>query len=653
MGVPVRPVANQPEDLDPEEARRRAAERAARAAAAYAAHTANRAAFMGEAEDTAVIPITREDRKPGEGDVLESKPGRDEPAPGGRPKSASEKKSEKKRADSRSDSSKSVARSSFVMFLGSFASRFLGLVRSPILLGAIVGVTTPAADAFAVANKLPNIIFMVIVGGMVNAVLVPSIVRATKESEDGGTSFLNKLLTLTIVSLGSVTLVLTLGAPLVAKAFASTMKGEWYDLTVAFAFWCLPQVFFYGMYTILGQILNARENFGPYMWAPVLNNVISVLGFLGILGVFGGAEKASIELWTSARVAALGGVSTAGIAAQALVLLWPMYRLGIRYRPDFKWRGSGLGEAGKASWWMLLMMISSMVPTMLLSNVAAGARSRAESSGITGDVAGNAAYDSAYQIYSMPTSLIVVSIATAMFTRLTKAAVDGDMAKMRRDTSKTLRMVSTLMLLATVGIVALAVPVARILAFTVPPDQSVELAKVLISMCIGLVGVGAVTILDRVYYAFEDTRGAFWINLPFLLFGLVGYIVCNFIDPRWTVVGIGLVMSTANILSVFAMIYKLSQRMGGLDEDRLLRVHVKLVWIAAVTVLFGWSLHAVFFGPIFAPVGLMGAILRCAVLGPVLIAVYLGLMKALKMEELSVLMGPLASIARKFGIGKR
>ncbi len=645
-GVPVRPQVSQPEDLDPAEARRRAAERAARAAAAYAAHTANRAAFLGEAEDTAVIPVTREGRKPGGEDVRERGAGPEAPAPfGGREGSGEDKK--------QAGSPKSVARSSFVMFLGSLVSRFLGLVRSPILLGAIVGVTTPAADAFAVANKLPNLIYMIIVGGLVNAVLVPSIVRATKESKDGGEAFLNKLLTLSIVSLGSVTFLLTLGAPYVAKFFASTMEGKWFTLTVAFAYWCLPQIFFYGMYTVLGQILNARENFGPYMWAPVLNNVVSIVGFLGVLRIFGGAERGSVEEWDPTRVMLLGGVSTAGIAVQALVLVWPMRNLGIRYRPDFAWRGSGLGEAGKASWWMLLMMVSGMVPTMLLSNVAAGARSRAEGMGLSGDVAGNAAYDSAYALYSMPTSLIVVSIATAMFTRLTKAAVDGDMARMRRDASKTLRMVSTLMLLASAGMVALAVPITRILTFTVPPDQAVELAKVLIAMCIGLVGVGAVSVLDRVYYAFEDTRGAFWINLPFLLFGLVGYYLCSYIDPRWTVVGIGLVMSAANILSVFAMIYKLSRRMGGLDEDRLLRVHVKLLWIASATALLGWLIHAVFFGPIFAPVGFIGAIFRCAVIGPVLVAFYLGLMKALKMEELSVLMGPLTSIARKFGIGTR
>ena len=135
-GVPVRPQVSQPEDLDPAEARRRAAERAARAAAAYAAHTANRAAFLGEAEDTAVIPVTREGRKPGGEDVRERGAGPEAPAPfGGREGSGEDKK--------QAGSPKSVARSSFVMFLGSLVSRFLGLVRSPILLGAIVGVTPP------------------------------------------------------------------------------------------------------------------------------------------------------------------------------------------------------------------------------------------------------------------------------------------------------------------------------------------------------------------------------------------------------------------------------------------------------------------------------------------------------------------------------
>ena len=542
-----------------------------------------------------------------------------------------------------------------VMFLGTLASRVLGLVRSPILIGAVIGMASPAANAFDTANKLPNLLYMIIVGGLVNAVLVPSIVRATKESEDEGVAFLNKLITLSIVFLGGVTLVLTLASPLVVEAFAGTMSHGWYRLTVAFAYWCLPQIFFYGMYTVLGQILNARENFGPYMWAPVLNNVVSVAGLLVILAIFGGAgpaDKADVSQWSAIRVAMLGGFSTLGIVAQAAILVWPMHSVGIRYRPDFQWRGAGLGEAGKASWWMLLMMLTGIIPTAVVNRISVGATSRAQSSGVElADVAGGATYTNAYTIYSIPTSLVVVSIATAMFTRLARAAADGDLAKMRRDTSKTIRTISTLTFICSTGLVALAVPIARVLAFTVRPQETVTLARVVIAMSLGLVGIGAVTALDRVYYAFEDTRGAFWINLPFQVLGLLGFAACSTLPPQWTVVGVGMVMSITNTLSMFAMIWKLSGRMGGMEEARLLRVHVLLMGISAVTVCTCW-LFLGFLSPVFAPISFTGAVIRLAVVGPLLVAMFLGLMKAFNMEELTILIGPARSLLRKFGIGK-
>lgn len=541
------------------------------------------------------------------------------------------------------------------MFLGTLASRVLGLVRSPILLGAVIGMSSPAANAFDTANKLPNLLYMVIVGGLVNAVLVPAIVRATKESEDGGAAFLNKLITLALIFVGGATVIVTLASPLIVRAFAATLSDEWYGLTVAFSFWCLPQIFFYGMYTVMGQILNARENFGPYMWAPVVNNIVAVAGLLVILVIYGGAvpaDEARAADWTFMRVATLGGFSTLGIAMQAIVLIWPMRRLGIRYKPDFKWRGSGLGDAGKASWWMLLMMVTSLVPTAIVNNVAVGATNRGKEQGLPlADIAGSATYTNAYMIYSIPTSLVVVSIATAMFTRLAKAAADNDLAKMRSDTSKTIRMISTMTSLCMAGLIVLAVPITRILAFTVRPEEAVTLAKVLIAMSLGLIGIGAVTVLDRVYYAFEDTRGAFWINLPFQTLGLLGYLGCSLLPPEFTVIGVGMVMSTTNVMAMFAMVWKLSPRMGGMDEERLLRVHVKLLGISSLTICGGWFILG-FFGPIFAPLTLIGAIIRLAIMGPIVVVVFLGLMRLARMDELMSLVGPLKSVLRKFGIGK-
>jgi len=231
------------------------------------------------------------------------------------------------------------------------------------------------------------------------------------------------------------------------------------------------------------------------------------------------------------------------------------------------------------------------------------------------------------------------------------AAADGDLAKMRRDTSKTIRTISTLTFICSTGLVALAVPIARVLAFTVRPQETVTLARVVIAMSLGLVGIGAVTALDRVYYAFEDTRGAFWINLPFQVLGLLGFAACSTLPPQWTVVGVGMVMSITNTLSMFAMIWKLSGRMGGMEEARLLRVHVLLMGISAVTVCTCW-LFLGFLSPVFAPISFTGAVIRLAVVGPLLVAMFLGLMKAFNMEELTILIGPARSLLRKFGIGK-
>lgn len=552
-----------------------------------------------------------------------------------------------------SESGHSVARNSLIMGLGTLVSRILGLVRSPITLGAIVGITSLSANSFDVANKLPTLIYMVVAGGLVDAVLVPAIVRATKESTDDGQAFINKLITISIVILGSITLALTIASPLIVKAFTGTMESEWFRLTVAFTYWCMPQVFFYGLYTVFGQILNAREKFGPYTWAPALNNVVAIIGFLIILKIFGAYSPqvgSDITIWTPVRIAMLGGFSTLGIVSQALILIIPMRRLGLRYRPDFSWKGAGLGRAGKTSWWMFLTMLISLVPTMVCTNVASDAATRADKTGMDlAQIASNPAHTNAYTIFSIPQSLIVISIATAIFTRLSRHAVNRDFDAMRREVSSTLRAVSTLTLLCTVGLIVLAVPITRLVAFTVPPQEAVTIARVLVAMSFGIVGTSAQTVLNRVYYAFEDTRGNFFIILPFQILQTLGYWACYYLPPQWAVVGVGLVQSIIFIVIPVTMSVHLRRRMGGIDGRRLLISHGKLLFVSLVsTAISAGVLHL--FGPFFSPISIGGAFLRLVLVGPIIVATFLGCMKLLRMEELSMMMSPLHSLARKIGI---
>src|SRR5699024_2050794 len=171
------------------------------------------------------------------------------------------------------------------MTAGTLTSRVLGLVKASLLATAI-GVTAVQADAFDIANKVPNTLYMLLAGGVVNAVLVPQIVRASKR-EVGGEDFTNGLVNLSFMMLAVVSVFATITAPLLVWLYSSGCSAEQMALATAFAYWCLPQLFFYGLYTLHGQVLNAKSSFGPYMCAPVLNNIVAIGGLAVFNLIFG------------------------------------------------------------------------------------------------------------------------------------------------------------------------------------------------------------------------------------------------------------------------------------------------------------------------------------------------------------------------------
>ena len=179
----------------------------------------------------------------------------------------------------------SVLASSAVMAAGTVVSRMSGFVRSA-LLAAALGVSLHA-DLFNIANTIPTMLYILLAGGVFNAVLVPQLVRAQKNDPDGGVAYTNRVVTLAALFLGTVTVALVVAAPQVMSLFLDGRyddpdRAAHLDSIVAFARFCLPQVFFYGMFVLVGQILNARGRFGPMMWAPIANNVIAV----GVLVVY-------------------------------------------------------------------------------------------------------------------------------------------------------------------------------------------------------------------------------------------------------------------------------------------------------------------------------------------------------------------------------
>ena len=146
--------------------------------------------------------------------------------------------------------------------------------------------------------------------------------------ERNGDELVNRLLTAAASVIAAITAVLTIAAPLVITLYASGLD-RWQPLAYAFAFWFMPQVFFYGLYALWGQVLNARHNFGPYMWAPVVNNIISIVAILAYLRLYGSYTQGQDPgLWDAGRITLVGSTTTLGIAVQALILYLPLRRHG-------------------------------------------------------------------------------------------------------------------------------------------------------------------------------------------------------------------------------------------------------------------------------------------------------------------------------------
>ena len=390
-----------------------------------------------------------------------------------------------------------IGRASAFLASGTIVSRILGFVKAIIVAATIGVVGSAGADAFAVANALPNTVYVIVAGGVLSAVLVPQIVRAGAHA-DGGSGYINKLLTVALVILAGATILATALAPLLTLVYGATLPQATLDLAIAFAWWCLPQIFFYGLYTLLGEVLNARRSFGPFTWVPVLNNIVAIAGLLVFAWAFGvdpdGARAA--DEWTPAMIAVLAGTATLGIAVQALVLFWFWRRIGLRYRPDFAWRGVGLGTAGRMAGWtfgmLLLTTLAGIVQTLVLGTAS-------------GQNASIAAVDYAWLIFMLPHSVITVSIATAYFTRMSEHAAADDLDRVRDDLSGAIRGITLIINLAAAVLLVIAYPFAAVFE-TASFADTAALGNVVIAFTLGLVPFSTLFVVQRTFYALGDTR---------------------------------------------------------------------------------------------------------------------------------------------------
>ncbi|MGY1811253.1 murein biosynthesis integral membrane protein MurJ [Blastococcus sp. SYSU D00820] len=476
--------------------------------------------------------------------------------------------------------SRGILRAAGTMAVATLVSRVTGLLRTMVLAAALgVGLVN---DAYNTANTLPNIVYELLLGGVLTSVIVPLFVHAQERDRDGGVAYVQRLSTIAVVGLVGVTALAVLAAPLLTRLYGIEGDPEQVRLANWLARILLVEIVFYGIGALATAILNSRGVFGPPAWAPVLNNLVVIAtGFLFVASAGpGGLTPATI---TPGQVWLLGGGTTLGIALQAVVLLPLLRRAGVPLRPRWSLRRTGLREAGSLGLWVIAYSAVSAV------GVAVATRT-ANAAGREGEL-GSSAFAIASLLFQMPYGIIGVALLTALLPRMSRAAARDDVPGVVRDLSLGTRL-SALGLLPVTAVLSVLGPALATVAFARGNTSVADARGIGVALAVGAFGLlpMAVTLLQlRVFYATKDARtptliqiGMVAVRVPLLL------LVPAVVDAEYVVAGLMLVTSLTYVAGWVLGHVALTRRLGALDTGATLGPVVRVTAASAAAALVGW-----------------------------------------------------------------
>ena len=404
---------------------------------------------------------------------------------------------------------------STVMAAGTVTSRVTGIARDITMIAALGFFLV--SDAFSLGNSLPNMIYILILGGALNAVFIPQLVRKMKDDVDDGRAYADRLITLTATALLALSIISIIFAPWIVDLYTpNDYPQSDFDLAVAFTRLCLPQIFFYGLYTMFSQVLNTRGKFGAPMFAPIANNIVAISTFLLFIYFAGTGAAADGDL-TSGQIWLLGLGTTLGVVVQACILIPVLYRAGYVWRPHFDWRGYGLRKAGKLAAWTVGLVLVNQLTYLVITRFATQANINAIASGAA--AAGLTTYQKAHLVFMLPHSVITVSVITALLPSLSRVAHSGKITQVSRDLVGAMRLVSFLIIPVTALIFVSGTSVAVLLFDfgAATTDQARILGQVISVFMLGMLPFTLFYVLLRGFYSLEDTRTPFFITVAFSL----------------------------------------------------------------------------------------------------------------------------------------
>lgn len=483
-------------------------------------------------------------------------------------------------------------RASSVMAVGTIISRITGFIGGVIMI-ATLG-TALLADAFNVANTMPNILYNLLVGGALTAIFVPQLVRAFDDA-DGGHLFASRLVTTISGILLALVVVGVIFAPQLVYLYAPSFSTPGFEtereIAIAFTRYCLPQIFFLGLFTMLGQVANARGSFAPLMWAPIANNLVVIVVFSAFLIKW---PSVSVDSITSAQIQILGWGTTAGIIVQALILIPVVKRSGIKIRP--KWGFNGLGKSFSLAGWTLVYVLISQIGYLITVNVATTAAVESAKAGITTGV-GFTPFKNAYLIMLLPYSIVTISIVTALLPHMSKLAINKKVEDVKEQLLRAIKTVAVLTIPSSVAFLLFGPLITEVLFFGIDKNDGIYIGYVLSALSLGLVAFSINLVLVRGFNAFEDTRTQVWSILIINIISVgLSYLFLAVLPSDWVTVGLGVAFSVSYLIGLFITLRLLRKHTGTIHVREFIGQHGRLLSAALIAMLpifaisqyFGW-----------------------------------------------------------------
>jgi putative peptidoglycan lipid II flippase len=476
----------------------------------------------------------------------------------------------------------SIVRSSGVMAVGTLGSRVTGFLRT-IAQSWALGVGGIAA-AYNLANTLPNVVYNLALGGILTSVIVPLIVNASKRDADRGAGYDQRMFTLITAALLGITVVATAIAAPLAHLYSGTSVARYpgaEHLTVIFAYFFIPQIFFYGVSSLIGAVLNSRGSFAAPMWTPIVNNFV-VIGILGLYVAVAGLHRLPVTI-SSGDVRLLGFGTTVGIIAQTVALIPALRRVGFRWHPRFDFRRSEAREIGRMGGWMFAYVAATQVAFLVTTKLAGD-----------GNIQGVTDYNYAWLLFQLPYAVVGISVITALLPRMSAHASEGRLSLVRDDFSSGVRLSSAIVVPCSLVLAVLGPDIAEVFLGlgATKIAEAHYIGVVFAVFCLGLLPFMIFQLQLRVFYSLHDSKTPALIGFATTALNIIANIVAlNVLPANELVAGLGVGFGLANVLGSIVAWQILSRRIGGLDGRRigstLARMHAASVPAALMAIFVG------------------------------------------------------------------